>query len=113
MRHIVFFVNRVAEITHRQTTALLIASFIRRGYRVTVAEIDGLSIQSAASELMFRVRGLVCPMDCETSESIEQVAQKRSTFSHAEIDPKTLVMIRTNPGRDIERRELHLSLIHI
>lgn len=113
MRKVIVFVNRVEEVGFRQTTALLIASFVRNGCRVILAGIDDLSIETTESSFQATTHGVEVPLHCKTSELVDQLAKSTQSCHATSIGTEDLVVIRTNPGRDIQRQILHHSSLNL
>ena len=63
-------VNRLAEVTHRQTTALLAASAGRLGQQVVAAEVGAVTARTQDGEIEISIRGLSLPEDTTTSEEV-------------------------------------------
>ena len=103
---VVIVINRFAELTGRQTTAMLIAAFVARGHEVFVAEVEGLSVRDGES-------GIECNCDvvpvAASSLASEQVASQLnpSSVETIKLTAGDLLFLRTNPGRDPERPGEH------
>jgi glutathione synthase len=106
------FVNRLSEVGPRQTTAMLVATCLRRGCEVLLAEPDGLSIATLAGAAVTpSVQAVCCPTDCHSAERVAKFAKtpgRRQSFPVVDGD---LILIRTNPGRDTSRLVLHDALL--
>ena len=107
-----FFVNQVQEIGPRQTTALLIAAFHRRGHEVWLADVDGVSLVGSNATMQLQLRADCLRLDLPTnadSTAVAQFAETVSGDSHSElaIGQADVILIRTNPGRDLENRGKH------
>lgn len=107
-------VNQVDEIGSRQTTALLIAALVRQDHEVWLANVDAFSMAALAdqSEVFARAIMMQSSADCQ-SEQVESFAKSGAANSLQQIEPGDLVMIRTNPGRDIARTQIHESFLHL
>ena len=109
------FVNRVNEIGYRQTTALLIAAAVRLGHEVFLANVDGIS--QTQNGVQLNAVAVQCKPASKTidSLSITEFAEKTTEdqYEKPEICNGDAILIRTNPGRDIERREQHQNFVSI
>lgn len=107
-------VNQVSEIGFRQTTALLIAALVRKGHEVWLTNVDAVSVAALDGQPKIYARAikLQASTDCQ-SEQVESLAQSGTASSLQQIEPGDLVMIRTNPGRDIARTQIHESFLHL
>ncbi len=107
-------VNRVHEIGFRQTTALLIAAMVRQNHEVWLLNVDAFSIAALASRPVAFVRAIKLPpsSDCQ-SEQVESFVKSEAASSIEHLATGDLVMIRTNPGRDIARTQVHESFLHL
>ena len=108
------FVNDVKEIGPRQTTALLIAAFYRLGFEVFLSNVDGMSISNSSTLRIFSNSKQV--ELGVTNPSSHQIADfsaglESSELQPVEIQPRDLIFIRTNPGRDLQRRHLHSTFL--
>ncbi len=106
------FVNRVQEIGARQTTALLIAAFHRQGHEVWLTDVDGISLIGSDASPQMQLQVDSVRLDVSTNADLEVVAQyansvPRDSFRQVAISSSDLVLIRTNPGRDLENRGKH------
>lgn len=107
-------VNKVDEIGFRQTTTLLIAAMVRQNHEVWLANVDAFSVAALASEPTAFARAIKMPPshDCQ-SEQVESFVKSGAASSLEQIITGDLVMIRTNPGRDIARTQIHESFLHL
>ncbi len=113
------FVNRVCEIGYRQTTALLIAAFYRKGHEVFLANVDGVSIHGKANQqdrpaLFIDALRLDLSHQDASSRDVAQFAQSAGASGESQslrVCDEDLVVIRTNPGRDLERSTLHTTFL--
>ena len=127
------FVNHVDEIGFRQTTALLIAASIRAGHEVYLADVGSGGISPPASNRQHTQtasthRGSSLPsafisVDCVRAQfdaPSTVSSQSVADFSRASraqerqrimIRADDIVLIRTNPGRDVRRSNLHAAFI--
>ncbi len=112
MMRIFVAVNRVSEIGYRQTTALLIAGLVRRGCHVELADVDAFSWQGDSSGNQLWVRSCGIPPTANRDLGMDS----RSLEAHCHTEPgrtlhrvnrNDLILIRTNPGRDLQRNSLH------
>lgn len=103
---VVVVVNRVAEVTARQTTAMLIAAFVARGHDAFVAEVDGLSVRdSRASPVCSCEAVRVSACDLDSQEVASRV--NAGAFETVQLAEGDLLFLRINPGRDPERIGTH------
>ena len=107
-------VNQVSEIGFRQTTALLVAALVRKNQEVWLANVDAISVAALDGQSTVYARAIKLPSsaDCQ-SQQVESFAKSEAASSLQQIEPGDLVMIRTNPGRDIARTQIHESFLHI
>ncbi|MDA8563187.1 hypothetical protein N9L06_01920 [Mariniblastus sp.] len=107
-------VNQVNEISFRQTTALLVAALVRKNHEVWLANVDAISVAAFDGQSTVYARAIKLPhsANCQ-SEQVESFAQLATASCLQQIEPGDLVMIRTNPGRDIARTQIHESFLHL
>ena len=107
-------VNRVDEIGFRQTTTLLISALVRKGQNVWLVNVDALSVAALDGPLAVFAQATQVPSSstCQ-SRQVESFVQSAPASSLQQIEPDDLIMIRTNPGRDISRTHLHESFLHL
>jgi glutathione synthase len=119
---VIVAVNKIQELSFRQTTALLTAALVRKGCDVWLASIDAFSMlahscagSSAESTepAQIQVRAFGVPPDCITSESLEFAAQPATQLQSLTLGAEDLILIRTNPGRDLARWPLHNAFLDI
>ena len=107
------FVNRVNEIGYRQTTAMLIAAAVRLGHEVFLADVNGLSLCQNGTRL--NAVAVRCQNASSTINnlSVAKFAEESDQhhFETTEICGGDTILIRTNPGRDIERNSQHQNFI--
>ncbi len=106
------FVNRVQEIGARQTTAWLIAAFHRQGHKVWLCDVDGISLDGSSAKSPMQLRAAAIQLEIPTDADSAVVAQftksvTSDSFRQLAIGPDDLILIRTNPGRDLENRGKH------
>ena len=106
-------VNQVSEIGFRQTTALLVAALVRQNHEVWLANVDAVSVTAQADQATFARATRLPPADNCQSEQVETFAQSGTASSIQQIEQGDLVLIRTNPGRDIARTQIHESFLHL
>jgi glutathione synthase len=106
------FVNRVQEIGPRQTTALLIAALHRQGHEVWLADVDGISLVGSNVAQQIQLQADVIklhiaePFDSAAVASFAESINS-SSFSELAITTDDLILIRTNPGRDLDNSGKH------
>ena len=107
-------VNRVAEIGFRQTTALLIAAFVREDHEVWLANVDALSFEAQGDSCVVSAQASKMPSsaDCR-SKQVESFVQSTPVLVRQKINRGDLILIRTNPGRDVSRTQIHESFLHL
>lgn len=99
---IAFLTNRIADLKPHQTTTRLVAAGLGLGKRIALVDVLGLSIHApddvrARAVVMF---GPTTPEAiCERAHCVD-----RETVS---LTSAELLLIRTSPGRDIERAWAH------
>ena len=115
-------VNRVNEIGYRQTTALLIAAFVRLGHAVSLADAEDFSVETSfeqdtskgpsGTHFSVNCKTLPTTADCN-SEVVEDFAKAESASLSEPIEPGDMIVIRTNPGRDAGRACVHDSFLDL
>ena len=107
-------VNQVDEIGFRQTTALLIAALVRENHEVWFVNVDAFSVAALGGQSTAYARAIKMQssVNCQ-GEQVESFAKSGTASSLQQIEPGDLVMIRTNPGRDIARTQIHESFLHL
>jgi len=114
-------VNQVSEIGFRQTTALLIAAFLRSGIDVALVSVDGLSVDTSLAATFgsdsqtgfcLRAATMSARTNCD-SRAVQDFAQSSPVLVAGYIHRDDLVIIRTNPGRDPARASIHESFLDI
>lgn len=127
-------VNHVREIGFRQTTTLLINAFDRQGDDVYLVDVDGLHFsdtplpEATNSPISVDAIGLpsrptekpsaktkVTEVDVESLQAIEDFASNITDddFDRVELAKGDLVLIRTNPGRDAGRAQVHQTFLEL
>ena len=94
----------------RQTTALLIEAFVALGHQVSVLQVADLRINTAGVPLA----AVVSVRESDLAASTENwVASVRATEPEPlDVSSCGLLLIRTNPGRDLERAWAHSTLLN-
>lgn len=108
-------VNRFADITYRQTTALLAASFRRLGESVVVAEVASVTARTRDNTVEFSIRGIALPPEATISQQVADlfVAPANDAPEVFALSAEDVVLIRTNPGRDSARHSLHGTFLEL
>ena len=103
-------VNRIEEIGYRQTTAMLIASLARKGFEVYVSNIENVSLfAEVKTKCLLNAR---CFNSAKSSHEVEDLAARSDNELTAfDIGPRDTIMIRTNPGRDLDRTAAHRAFL--
>ena len=103
-------VNRIEEIGYRQTTAMLIASLARKGFEVYVSDIENFSLLAEVkTKCLLNAR---CFKSATTAQEVEALAARPDIELTAfDIGPRDTIMIRTNPGRDLDRTAAHRAFL--
>lgn len=103
---ITFLVNDRAEIGRKQTTLRLIDVALRRGHRVLVSDVSGLSAAGARSTTLHAVT-----LDGDGHVSDADLLQRlvAAPVVRRPLDATDLVFVRTNPGRDPARSARHAA----
>ena len=105
-------VNHVRDIIHRQTTALLIASLVRSGCEVHLANVDAFAFEGNQKQSLFQVRSLkLDPRSSCDSTTIESIVNSPFSIEPCKILDGDMILIRTNPGRDQSRSNVHDSFL--
>ena len=103
-------INRIAELKPRQTTAMLIAELSRREADVFVAELATIDLVMQDSNSTVRCSAVATPVArMKSSEGTASLGNQQAR--RIELSPLDLVVLRTNPGRDPERRPEHEQLL--
>ncbi len=103
-------VNRIEEIGYRQTTAMLIASLARKGIEVYVSDIEKFSL--VADERTRIQLKASCFESARSSHDVEALSRSQSSeLKTYGLSSGDTIMIRTNPGRDIERSAKHRAFL--
>lgn len=112
-------VNHVREIGFRQTTALLIAAFVRLGHEVSIASVDGLFVDASPESngnegprFLIRCKTLPAKENCDFG-TVEDFSASQSPLSEQVISPGDLIFIRTNPGREKQRISTHDGFMNL
>lgn len=102
-------INAFADLTPRQTTALLIEAFVALGHQVAVLQVADVRINTAGVP----VAAVVSVRESDLAASTESwVASVRAAKPEPlDVSSCGLLLIRTNPGRDIERAWAHSTLL--
>lgn len=108
---VIVVLNRRSELTARQTTALLIAAFVRR-CEVFVSEVTGLSVRDVPSGLAVVSDATPLAASCLRPDEVV-AAVGRTPVRTVQLAAGDLLFLRTNPGRDPERAGLHNSVLQI
>ncbi len=112
-------VNQVHEIGYRQTTALLIAAFAKLGHEVSLAGVDGFSVDASfdpggTRESRFLVACKSLPAnEAFDFNAVEDFAASKEPLLDKEVVRGDLIFIRTNPGRDKERSSVHDAFMNL
>ncbi|MFT5303563.1 MAG: glutathione synthase [Mariniblastus sp.] len=107
-------VNQVDEIGFRQTTALLIAALVRKNHDVWLANVDAFSVTALDGQNTVFARAVRMKSSVNfQSEQVASFAKAGPASSLQQIEPGDLILIRTNPGRDIARTQIQESFLHL
>ena len=106
-------VNQVDEIGYRQTTALLASALVRQGHEVWLIDVDAISVEALDSTASFFARAYSLPSIATSSEQVEAFVKSGAEISRQRIEAGDLILIRTNPGRDTSRTQVHESFLHL
>ena len=117
------FVNRIQEIGFRQTTSLLIAALLRQDHEVFLASVTGLSIRSqsrktGSNSLIVYAKSV--RIGCRekqgmNSRLVSDFANQvnESDLSWIDLQTADVILIRTNPGRDLNRSVSHHEFLEL
>ena len=103
---VVVVINRLDELTARQTTAMLIAAFVARGHDVFVGEVDGLAVRDRSDGLEFTCDVVPVP-DSSIDSQLVANGLNAEGVEPIQLARGDLLFLRTNPGRDPERIGAH------
>ena len=107
-------VNRVGEVGFRQTTALLVASLVRRHCEVYLANVDAVSFASHEGGPGFFAECIrVLPSEKCDSNEVEATAKSALTHTQVRLGSDDVILIRTNPGRDLDRMPVHDTFLDV
>ena len=114
-------VNQVDEIGYRQTTALLIAAFVRLGHAVSLAGVEDFSVDSSHAESDSSDRTTRFVVECSTlpttndcsSEVVDDFSKSKAALTSQTMEIGDMILIRTNPGRDTDRAAAHDSFLDL
>jgi glutathione synthase len=114
-------VNRVAEIGFRQTTALLIAALVRNRAQTTLVDVDQISAGDEGSwqpQPNYWACGYPLDGQIDRASDFDSLAVARLVRSLPQATAQTirtgdLMLIRTNPGRDLGRLAVHDSFLDV
>lgn len=105
---VIVAVNRVSEIGARQTTALIIAALIRRSVPVFLIDLDSFEVVGMESDFVFPDQvAAVNVLDLSDSAKISDFCKSEPTRRGLQVSTQDLILIRTNPGRDLQRAQQH------
>lgn len=106
--------NQVAEVGFRQTTGLLIAALVRQNHEVWLADVNAFSIAAydGPANIIANAFRLPFSADC-SSQLVDAFTKSKTATSRQTIAPGDAILIRTNPGRDVMRSQLHESFLHL
>ncbi len=112
------FVNQVQEIGSRQTTALLIAALYQQGHEVFLADVDGLVLHALDESTRLFAHAATMNFtsgDAADSRAVAKFAQTThpAMFSKQRIQTSDVILIRTNPGRDLARTMRHQTFLEL
>lgn len=108
---VLVIVNRLLQMTSRQTTAMLIAGLSKRDVELFVGELDGLHVAIADKRRCVRISATVVPVNGVAADEIDSLAAGKPI--RVEFGSGDLVVIRTNPGRDETRLDDHQTLLSL
>lgn len=111
------FVNQIQEIGFRQTTALLISACYRMGCEVYLSNVDGLAVSSSRSGSRASANAIPLNLDehARSSRSVSDFAKTVdiTQLGSEEIKNEDVILIRTNPGRDLNRSNVHSTFLEL
>lgn len=115
MSRVVVIVNAFDDVTERQTTAMLAAAAVANGNAVYVAEVDGLAMASAQGKLRRLLAGVPLTSSATSASLATQQlhADPHGQLKWLELNEADTVLLRTNPGRDEQRSQLHGQLLEL
>lgn len=112
-------INRFVELRPRQTTALLAASLLRRGHTVALTEVAQFDSLEESNTKFVPAIALKQPTSLqESNEATAAVVQQvregagkcmagEPQYTSQRLQPQDVILIRTNPGRDTQRKRMH------
>lgn len=107
---IFYFVNDVADLQPKQTTTLLIAASVRLGFDVNVVGFDSISLRACQHDAVVTGHGVRLPDHLVSASDVTDYVKSKSSAS-LPLTAKDWVFIRTNPGRDAKRADLHHAFL--
>lgn len=109
MMNAMVLVNRLAEVGPRQTTTMLAARLAARGIAVWLVEVQDWVAGEPRDSGEFSCRGISLA-DLGAGVTFPELARWAASEppkARLELRPRDLVWIRTNPGRDRARENIH------
>ncbi len=108
---VLVIINRLEELKPRQTTAMLIAELSRRDADVFVAELETIDIVLQDSDYSVRCSAMATRVTSPMESSEDVVGLETQPTQRIELSHADRVVLRTNPGRDPDRRTEHEQLL--
>ena len=110
---VLIVINRLNELTYRQTTALLAAAASRLGHDVLVCEVASVTATALSERAAISLSGVLLPAGTTDSHSVADIVSQQSPIQFHAVQPDDIILIRTNPGRDPSRQPLHHSFLEL
>lgn len=110
---IAVLINRVDELTPAMTTVMLIEATTRRGHPVDLIDVADLGL-TADSQVVARARRPPAPAPARADPPARTAwlaALKAIPPEPIRLDACRLLLIRTNPARDVARWEIHQTAL--
>jgi glutathione synthase len=107
---VLVIVNRISELTSRQSTAMLIAELSRRAVELYVGDLEGIRIT-----MKDEAAGIACSATASCIDRLHSstdIAQLReASLKTFNLSAGDVVILRTNPGRDPDRKQQHQAAL--
>lgn len=108
--NILMLVNKATRISPQQSTALLLFRAVDRGHTVYVAGVDELEVLPSGEPAAL-ARVAESPSSLDRAERM--AALRKAPRQRVEVGQLDAILIRTNPGRDQGRANLHETALSI
>ena len=116
--NVIVVINRLHELQPRQTTTLLVSALVNAGHQVFLTDLDAFADGVSCNIAELQIESIALHQDvtqrrhaCHPARVVSATRQSnRRTHRVAIAD---LLLIRTNPGRDLARQDGHAKFLHL